>query len=192
MSIRATTLVRTFDAAFPPRAPFPGCAGVCGYVGGNTPHVWTATEWNAASDNGRLGQLPIWVGFGEADPAEHARQAAAAATALGWEPFHRPDWRAIVADMEAVSELAWLLAFGDELRRFGFLCWPYFSEVALPSDPPGFTVWLAEWNGVADVPAIHDVIGHQYAPSVPFDNTQVDLSVFLPATLNSFGWGPRR
>lgn len=185
-------LVRMFDAAFPPLRPFPGCGAVAGYIGGNTPHVWTANEWNNASDDGALPMLPIWVGFGEADPVDHGQQAAAAAIRLGWEPHHSPKWRAIVADVEAVSETAWLKAFGQALRTAGFLCWPYMSATALPSDPPGFTVWLALWNGLATVPAIHDVGGHQYAANIPFESTDVDLSVFRPGLLDSFGRGPRR
>lgn len=185
------TLIRMFDASSPPGKPYPGCAAVAGYIGGNTPHVWSAAEWNAASDGGRLAQLPIWVGFNEGDPVGHGQQAAAAAIRLGWRPHNEPAWRAIVADVEAVSERAWLEAFGTALRQAGFLCWPYMSAVALPSDPPGYTVWLAQWNGIDNVPAIHDVIGHQYAPDVPYLGTAVDLSAFDSGALVSFGTGPR-
>jgi hypothetical protein len=189
-----TSLVRMFDASQPPARPYPGCAAVAGYIGGNTPHVWSAAEWNKASDGGRLAQLPIWVGFGEADPVGHAQQAAAAAVKLGWTPFHSHPgaWRAIVADVEAVQEEAWLAAFGAELRQHGFLCWPYMSASALPSDPPGYTVWLAQWDGVADVPPIHGVIAHQYAHDLPYLGTSVDLSAVLAGALVSFGRGPRR
>jgi hypothetical protein len=181
-----------FDASTPPGQPYPGCAAVAGYIGGNTPHVWSAAEWNAASHNGRLPMLPIWVGFGEADPKTHATQAAQAAVRRGWAPHHEPEWRAIVADVEAVSERAWLLAFGEQLQSLGFLCWPYMSAVALPSDPPGFEVWLAKWDGQNDVPAIHDVIAHQYAHDLPYDGTSVDLSAVESSALASFGHGPRR
>jgi hypothetical protein len=183
---------RIYDASIPPGKPYPGCSGVAGYLGGNTPHVWTAAEWNAASNNGRLPMLPIWVGFGEADPAEHAEQAATAARALGWAPHHTPWWRAIVADVEAVSERAWLEAFGHQLQHEGFLCWPYMSATALPSDPPTYSVWLARWDGQDIVPPIHDVIGHQYAHDLPWDGTSVDLSAFDSSALASFGRGPRR
>jgi hypothetical protein len=187
-----TSLARMFDASQPPGAPYPGCAAVAGYIGGNTPHVWSAAEWNRASDNGRLYQLPIWVGFGEDDPTGHAVQAANAAGSLGWIPHHSPAWRAIVADVEAAQEEGWLATFGAELRNRGFLCWPYMSTSALPSDPPGYTVWLAQWDGVADVPPIHDVIAHQYAHDLPYQGTSVDLSAVLPGVLVSFGVGPRR
>lgn len=186
------SLARMFDASVPPGSPYPGCDAVAGYIGGNTPHVWSAAEWNHASDNGRLPMLPIWVGFGETDPVGHAKQAAAAAVKLGWAPHHSPSWRAIVADVEAVEETAWLAAFGAQLRAEGFLCWPYMSASALPSDPPGYTVWLAEWNGADNVPALHDVIAHQYAHDLPYKGTSIDLSAVLSSALVSFGRGPRR
>jgi hypothetical protein len=187
-----TGVFRMYDASAPPSKPYPGCDAVAGYIGGNTPHVWTRDEWNRASNNGRLPMLPIWVGFGEADPVGHARQAAAAAVARGWVPHHSPRWRAIVADVEAVSETAWLEEFGHQLQLEGFLCWPYMSATALPSDPPGYQVWLAQWSNAGTVPAIHDVIGHQYAHDLPWDGTSVDLSAFLGEALDSFGHGPRR
>jgi hypothetical protein len=97
-----------------------------------------------------------------------------------------------VADVEAAQETAWLEAFGTQLRAEGFLCWPYMSASALPSDPPGYSVWLAEWNGVADVPPVHDVIAHQYAHDLPYQGTTVDLSMVVSVALGSFGVGPRR
>jgi hypothetical protein len=181
-----------FDASVPPGSPYPGCGAVAGYIGGNTPHVWSAAEWNRASDNGRVPVLPIWVGFGQGDPVGHAKDAAAAAVARGWAAHHSPAWRAIVADVEAAQETAWLEAFGTQLRAEGFLCWPYMSASALPSDPPGYSVWLAEWNGVADVPPVHDVIAHQYAHDLPYQGTTVDLSMVVSVALGSFGVGPRR
>jgi hypothetical protein len=188
-----TTLVRMFDAAFPPPSPYPGCGAVAGYIGGNTPHVWSATEWNHASDGGRLHQLPIWVGFGETDPVGHAKKAAAAAASLGWAAHHSPAWRAIVADVENVAETAWLEAFGTQLRAEGFLCWPYMSASVLSSDPPGYSVWLAKWDGADNVPPLHNVIAHQYAHDLSYQGTRVDLSAVLPGNVvASFGIGPRR
>lgn len=189
----AADLWRVYDASLPPSSPYPNCQGVAGYIGGNTPHVWSAAEWNAASDNGRLAMLPIWVGFGETDPVGHAHQAAAAAVKLGWKDHHQPAWRAISLDVENVSEQAWIRAFGDALRGLGFLCAPYMSASVLPSDPPGYTVWMALWDGVADIPPVHDVIGHQFAHDLPWRGTVVDISVFSAVFVTaSFGRGPRR
>lgn len=182
------TLVRMFDASRPPGKPVPGCAAVAGYLGGNTPHAWTPDEWRRFS---ALRQLPIWVGAGEFSPAQHAVTAAAKARELGWLPFHGPKWRAIVLDMEAEADEAWVAMFGRQLQREGFLCWPYMSLSVLGSNPAGYSVWLPTWNGVPTVPPYPNVIAAQYQPNVPFDGTSVDLSVVDVAALDSFGRGPR-
>jgi hypothetical protein len=181
-----------FDAAFPPSKAYPGTRAVAGYIGGNTPHVWTADEWNKASDGGNLAQLPIWVGYQENDPVQHAQDAAAKAVALGWTAHHPSEWRAIVLDVEAepIGE-TWLQAFGEELQDQGFLCWPYMSASVLGQDPPGYSIWLPTFNGVQQIPAIHNVVAAQYQPNVQFDGTQVDLSVVDPAVLAAFGSGLR-
>jgi hypothetical protein len=181
-----------FDAAFPPGRPYPGAGAVAGYIGGNTPHVWTTGEWNACNEGGKLAQLPIWVGYNEGDPVGHAKDAAAKATALGWTPNHPSHWRAIVLDIEA-EQLGepWLQAFGEQLQDEGFLCWPYMSASVLGQDPPGYSIWLPTFNGVASIPAVHNVVAAQYQPNVHFDGTAVDLSVVDPAVLGSFGSGLR-
>lgn len=34
-------LFKMFDAAYPPATAPAGCSIAAGYIGGNTPHVWT-------------------------------------------------------------------------------------------------------------------------------------------------------
>lgn len=180
-----------FDASLPPGRPYPGCAAVAGYIGGNTPHVWTLAEWLMFHD---LAQLPIWVGYREADPVGHARSAAAAARKRGWAAFHQPKWRAIVLDQETEVDEPWIAAFGHELQAAGFLCWPYnsVSVVAAGGDPAGYSLWLPTWDGVRALPPYPNVVAAQYRADVPFDGTQVDLSVVDSAALASFGHGPRQ
>jgi hypothetical protein len=179
-----------FDASRPPVKPVPGCAAVAGYIGGNTPHVWTPEEWRRFS---ALHQLPIWV----RDPGQPARgqaqEAAAKARALGWAPFHGPKWRALVLDMESELDEPFVATFGRQLQREGFLCWPYMSLSPLTAggDPPGFSVWLPTWNNAPAVPPFPNVIAAQYRPDVPWNGTAVDLSVVESPALESFGVGPR-
>src|SRR6266704_1413268 len=118
------TLYQMFDAAFPPATPFPGCHAVAGYIGGNTPHVWTLPEWQRF---GQLRQLPILVaGFTAAfgGPEEQACKAVQAALDLGWRP-HLEHRRAIVLDMETSDDPAFVTAFAGKLHLDGFSCWPY-------------------------------------------------------------------
>jgi hypothetical protein len=61
--------VKMFDARVPPASAPAGYRAVAGYIGGDTPHVWTDAEWKRF---GSLPKLPIWV---RSDPAEVADYA---------------------------------------------------------------------------------------------------------------------
>jgi hypothetical protein len=183
------SLIRMFDAAFPPATGYPGAAAAAGYIGGRTPHIWTRAEWDRFAG---LYQLPIWTADFSQDPIRSAAAAADAAEALGWIAHHSPAWRAIVVDGEAVIDEPWIRAFGKELQVRGFLCWPYLSLSALAGDPAGFTVWLADWDGFAGLEGGPEVIAHQYRPGVRWGGSLVDLSVVSAAVLPSFGVGPRQ
>ena len=52
-----TGTLRFYDAAYPPAKP-PAADGVCIYIGGDTPHVWTLAEIEAQPARYRL---PIFV-----------------------------------------------------------------------------------------------------------------------------------
>jgi hypothetical protein len=56
--------VKMFDARVRPASAPAGYRAVAGYIGGDTPHVWTDAEWKRF---GSLPKLPIWV---RSDPAE--------------------------------------------------------------------------------------------------------------------------
>jgi hypothetical protein len=182
------TLYRMFDASQPPGQPYPGSAAVAGYIGGNTPHVWTLAEWQRFHD---LRQFPIWVGAGRTDGAADGQAAAAAAHALGWAP-NRPDRRTIIVDVEALAMRAYLDAFSAPVWQAGYQTVVYESASAVRHNPPKEGIWVALWDDQADIPPGAAIIGHQYQPDVPFDGTQVDLSVIDDTFLVHGGQGPRK
>lgn len=183
------SLVRGFDAAYPPDTAPPGCAVAAGYLGGNTPHPWTTAEWQRFQ---HLYQIGIWTGYQEWHPEQEAQKAAAAASGLGWIPRDGDTWRAVVLDMEGEADEGWVKAFGGQLAAEGYLCWPYLALSALSSDPGGYDVWLPDWTGVPAVPPYRNVIACQYAGNVAFGGTRVDYSVWDAGWLTHFGVGPRR
>ena len=63
-----------WDASTPPAVLPPGFDAAAGYIGGDTPHVWTGAEWMRL---GSLPKLPIWVQSGP--QAVHAEAEAGAA-----------------------------------------------------------------------------------------------------------------
>ncbi len=69
---------RMWDAAFPPASP-PKWEAVAGYIGGNTPHVWTDQEWARQQARWRL---PIFTRSHDGDPS------ADAAHAVRWMTAH--------------------------------------------------------------------------------------------------------
>jgi hypothetical protein len=189
-------MFRSFDAAYPPLTGYPGCAAAAGYIGGRTPHVWTGPEWRRFAG---LKQTPIWVADLSTDGIASGLAAKAKAeergwTATeggydvglygsaafvkqnhpGWAPSEDPTRRVIWLDMETWVSKTFVDGFiegaGGQLPRFA-----------------GY--WIAAWNGQPDVPA--GDVGHQFQPDVPYQRTQVDLSVWDGSMLAKFGYGPR-
>jgi hypothetical protein len=184
------TLYHGYDASHPPAKPFPGSQFCCGYLGhtGYTPHVWTAAEWNAASSNGTLRMLPIWLPDRSNTPALEATAAAAAAVALGWT---RHIGRALCLDSETSTDAQWIAAFGHALAQDGFTLIDYRSVSALSVNPSGYRTWAADYSlppaGWTDAQS-----GFQYRADIPWDGTQVDVSIFDDELFGMLGRGPRK
>jgi hypothetical protein len=186
----APSLSLAFDASVPPSQPYPGARGVMGYVGGNTPHVWSVAEWRRFE---HLYQWPIWVGAGEANPQIHGHQAVDAVTSLGWTPrlpFDRR--RAILLDYETQVDAAWIDAFAHVIWAGGFETMVYGSQSTVVDNPPKEGRWIALYNGDENIPPDSYALAHQFRANVPFDGTQVDLSVVTAAMVAHAGQGPRR
>lgn len=183
-------LFHAFDAAVPPRAPYPGCQAVLGYVYGPTPHVWTLDEWLRFA---HLRQAPIVLYDKLKDPGSEGRAAAMAVKRLGWLP-HAKSLRVIWLDMELTRDPAWIAAWAGAVRGEGFMPGDYRSLSSLTADgDPGIVMkWIAAWDGAPVVEDLARVDGHQYTANIAFEGTFVDLSVFDGAALAAFGHGPRR
>lgn len=181
------TLFRMFDAAWPPSSAYPGCQAVAGYIGGNTPHVWTPAEWGRFAG---LVQFPIWVGAGRSDGAYDGQAAAGEMHALGWNPGS-PNRRGCVLDMEGQVNPGYVDEFALGLWQAGYQTFIYEDEQALQGNPVKEGIWLALWDGTADLPPFANVLAHQYAPNVPWTGGAVDLSVVTGQMLAHGGTGAR-
>jgi hypothetical protein len=181
------TLTLGFDASSPPAAAYPNAGAVLGYIGGNTPHVWTVAEWLRFQ---HLRQFPIWVGYQESDPAEHAREAVDAMERLGWTP-HANTRRAVIVDEETQVDGPWINTFAQGILDGGYVTIVYESLAVLLDNPHRTGVWVADWNNVPQLPEGFPVIGCQYRANVAWENTQVDLSVLSDAMIIHGGYGPR-
>jgi hypothetical protein len=178
-----------FDASVPPGTPYPGARAVLGYIGGNTPHVWSRGEWLAFQ---HLAQFPIWVGVFEDDPAGHADEAVRAAHGLGWSdnPPSR-NRRAIVLDYETQVDPAWINTFGARLWRAGYETFVYGSQSTVDENPPKEGRVIALYNGRPDLTSDPFAVGHQFSANIAFDGTFVDLDVVTDTMMAHAGLGPR-
>ena len=183
------SLALGFDASTPPLTPYPGSRVAAGYIGGNTPHVWTGDEWRRFA---QLYQAPIWVGYLEDDPAGHARDAVARMRSLGWSAgLEGGNTRACILDFETEIDPAWVDAFAIIVRAAGYQTMPYGSQSTIMHDPQRAGRWIALYNDLPVLTGDPAAVGHQFRADVPWSNTQVDLSVWAAEALGHFGQGPR-
>lgn len=178
------SLYKMIDASDPP-PDAAGASAVAGYIGGNTPHVWTRAEWQRFA---HTRQFPIWVGAGRINGTTDGRAAVDAALKLGWRA-HRPQRRAIICDVEAFSMRVYLDDFAAEVWAAGFQTEVYESMAVVASNPGKEGIWVADWDGIMDLP--NGTNAHQYVPNVPYEGTEIDISVISGEFLNHGGEGAR-
>src|SRR6266508_3230131 len=114
-------LRRMWDAAYPPASP-PKWEAVAGYIGGNTPHVWTDQEWARQQARWRL---PIFTRSHDGDPSADAAHAIRCMTA------HRvPKPVCVALDFETRVDATYLHAFDAAIIRAGWKAMVYGSKQA--------------------------------------------------------------
>lgn len=187
-------LYHAFDASNPPSRPYPGVHAAAGYVGGDTPHVWTLKEWNRATNDGGLRSLPIWVNTDfSKDPVDMAIQAMRAVHALGWYQLHpQAGHRIIALDTETSHDATWIRRFAHTtFNGYGYLTLDYRSLDAHLAAPSGKLEWIAHYD-VPPGPYTGDQCMYQYKAEVPWDGTRVDLNVMDDKVYSLLGRGPRK
>lgn len=132
----------------------------CGYIGGDTPHVWSYAEWASRPERWRL---PIYVrsypGNGSADGA----QAKQYCQGLGM-----PAGAVIGYDLEQLQDAPMCYAFAAAIAPY--VCMVYGAESYVRANPPPW--WEAAWNNVPNIDSAN-AWAHQY-----FSDGSYDLNVF--------------
>jgi hypothetical protein len=182
------SLVLAFDAAYPPAVAYPNTKAVFGYLGGNAVNVWSLADWLRFQ---HLVQFPTWVGAGEDSPEAHGINAVAAMHGRGWRPGDR-NRRMIMLDFETEVDPSWIDTFASQIWRGGYQTGVYGSASTIVDNPPKEGRWIALYNGEKNLPDISGAIGHQFAADVPWESTQVDLSVVTTGMLAYGGLGARK
>jgi hypothetical protein len=147
-----------YDAAYPPADP-PSWPVVAGYIGGDTPHVWTDAEWDAQPAQYRL---PIFVHTG---PDDQAAGSTDAAHILSWLDGHQvPAGSSVVIDTETANYSGYLTAMDKLITDAGYKLVNYGSLDDILKNPvTSGGRWTADWTGAAHIDAAPHVVATQWA-----------------------------
>lgn len=166
-----------WDAAYPGSvspANVASCTVVAGYIGGDTPHIWTGAEW-AATTHAQPYRLPIFVRSdpGNADPVMDVM------TAVSWLHANAvPTGATIALDLETAVNPAYIRSFDAELKRDGYQTMIYGSSSTIFQNPmPSGGIWAARWNGDPTIPA--GAVAVQYEEATSYDLSAIDTGVPL-------------
>lgn len=141
-----------------PALPLPsGFGAVAGYIGGDTPHVWTAADWDKFPG---MRKVPIFVRSGNA--------GAAGGEADGWAALHElyklgvPKHTIVVYDRETSSDAAGTAAFGAVVQWAGYFVVTYGSKDNLFTHPGLNGYWIADPTGKPHMYDRSGVVATQY------------------------------
>jgi hypothetical protein len=162
-----------WDASTPPQTLPTGYDAAAGYVGGDTPHVWTLAEWR---NLGSLPKLPIWV---RSNPPTGATQAAAQGKADAFAALEQlykigcPRGYTVALDLETAVSGALVNAFGSVMRWAGFYVWVYGSKSTVFGNPGLDGYWVADYTGQPHFATGPDVRATQWTDGPAIDKSLV-------------------
>jgi hypothetical protein len=159
-----------FDASNPPTNAPAGMKVAFGYIGGHTPHVWTAAEWARFN---ALKKVPIYVpgaAIGSpGDPMTEAFDALEKMFRLGVAKGSPLVW-----DLETAVNSASVNTAQRVMNWAGYKLWPYGSASTLFGNPQADGYWVADFAGVGPFMFKHaGVRATQYASGQQFDSSTV-------------------
>lgn len=162
--------LKMLDTSNPGDAHLPkGYSAVAGYIGGDTPHVWTADQW--ANFKG-IPKLPIWV-----DDFKTGRQAG---IDDGWACVQTlfkigfPAGKVVAYDIETSKDAQRAYGFAAVLNFCGFPVWLYGSRSTVLTIPFN-DYWVADYTKVPHWPT-RNSRACQYFPGATINGTVWDIS----------------
>jgi hypothetical protein len=143
------------DASTPPSRYPTGFDGCGFYLGGDTPHIWTAGEIAAIP---YAGHLPIFTRYpvGGANPVTDAEAMLNALDAHGY-----PKWSQTALDFESGQDPAWVARYNSVFISAGY-CEPVlYGQLSTVGGNgiPASLLWVGDWDGTA---ADRGYAGKQY------------------------------
>jgi len=131
-----------YDASIPPLEP-PHWYACAGYIGGDTPHVWTKAEWDAQPT---VKRLPIWTAAGRPD-TEQAGQEDGGNILHALRDLGVPAGVTVALDMETEVKpiYAETVGYALAINSYHLLVYGSFSYVTkYPTIFP--SLWAADWS----------------------------------------------
>lgn len=150
-----------------------GYRAVAGYIGGDTPHVWTREDWGKF--NGWY-KLPIWTASNPPDNSAAGTTAAFEAVmalhAIS-NGIRQVRGTPIALDLETAEARTFTAAFGSVLGWLGFPLWVYGSNSTVYSNAAdGY--WTANWTRVAHLDT--GAIATQWTSGTDYDTSLVSTA----------------
>jgi len=131
-----------YDSAWPVTPP-PESDGVAGYIGGDTPHVWTAEDWAAQKARYRL---PVFVRSDPRGIAGVVPDVNAAVDRL--KAIGAPRGTLVAWDMETAADKTYVAGVYTGLLAHGYELIVYGSDsTVMGNDNPDGLYWAADWTG---------------------------------------------
>jgi hypothetical protein len=157
-------LLRMADESVPSSLP-EGYSAIAGYIGGATPHVWTAQEWDRFSCR----KLPVFVCTGEGGGSSD-----------GWDALRRlyqldvPKGSPVAYDVETSVFPAAVTTFNAIMRWAGYFTYVYGSISTVFALPSCSGYWVADWTGRPRFTSMHPRIAAlQYESGPEFDSSVI-------------------
>jgi hypothetical protein len=173
------------DSSRPPASlglpsPLPAgtAAAIAGYIGGDTPYVWTAQDWARFT----VPKLPIWV-YCPSFPDIDGGVMEGFRALVGLQRLGVPAGHPVCIDMEARWDPNYVDAFTEVMNLAQYWCVVYGSASTVFNNPVRGGYWVADWpqDGAPPVPHMYPragVIATQFGSW-----TSVDVSVITSTLL---------
>lgn len=137
------TFLSFYDSAYPPANPPAGMNGVAGYIGGDTPHVWSLADWDSQHVRFRL---PIFV---RSNPAGASAAGDVGAALSQLRAIGAPKGCLVAWDMETAADAAYIKAVYNLISTDGYKLIVYGSQsTVFGNENPDGLYWGADWTSV--------------------------------------------
>ncbi len=159
-----------------------GYVAVAGYIGGDTPHVWTEAEWGYF---GGWRKLPIWTRTADnsaQDGTSDGWAAIQALKAVGVPARGAGQGSPVALDLETYQDPAYVSAFAEVLEWAGFPVYPYGSASTLRGNPQCWGYWAADWTGSEHLLSWSTATQYQQAGVHPYDLSELSQVCYQQLT----------